>query len=205
MPKRPSYLARQFSIRLTILENTRAKVEILLTRGELDRNDIEAVYSGLFLDAFTEFEALTETLFLGLFDGSLKSAAQPANRLFRITPKSHARSIAFEGKAYVDWLPMEDKTIPRAKRFFDGANPFSCLSSQEKLDLKYAHLLRNALAHKSDAATKGFLATIGQQPLLPHEKSPAGYLRTLPQGPTGPTQFSIKLNSLKSIAQKLCL
>jgi hypothetical protein len=204
MPRRPSHLAKAFSAKLILLEQTRAKVENLLPQGHLNHVDVEAVYAGLFIDAFTEFEAMVEDLCLGLFDGTLKSITQPAVRLFRVTPSSFSRSVVFDGDNYVDWLPVEDKAIPRAKRFLDGGVPFSNLTATEKQDLKNAHLLRNALAHKSDAATQRFLASINQLALLPHEKTPTGYLRTLPYGPGGLTQLTIKMNVLNSVAQKLC-
>src|SRR2546421_13103840 len=115
MPRRPTYLARDFSAKLALLEQTRAKVENLLPQGHLVHSDVEAVYAGLFIDAFTEFEALIERLFLGLFDGSLRSVTQPVARLFRVTPKAFSRAVVFDGDSYVDWLPVQDRTIPRAK------------------------------------------------------------------------------------------
>jgi hypothetical protein len=193
-----------FSAKLALLEQTRSKVEAIFTQGNLDRQDVEAVYSGLFIDAFTEFEALIEKLFLGLFDGSLRSASQPAIRLFRVSPNTFSRQVVFDGDNYVDWLPIEEKTILRAKRFLNAGVPFSNLTQTERQALKQAHLLRNALAHKSDAATQRFLSSINQQALLPHEKTPAGYLRTLPQGATGITQFALTMNVLSATAQKLC-
>jgi hypothetical protein len=204
MPRRPTFLAREFSAKLALLEQTRAKVEVLFPQGHLDRPEVEAVYAGLFIDGFTEFEALIERLFLGLFDGSFRSVTHPATRLFRVVPKAFSRPVVFDGDSYVDWLPVQDRTIPRAKRFLDSGIPFSSLTQPEKQDLKSAHLLRNALAHKSDAATKHFLASINQQALLPHETTPPGYLRSSPQGPNGLTQFGIKMNLLSAVAQKLC-
>lgn len=204
MPRRPSYLARDFATKLALLESTRAKVEALFLQVSLARHDVEAVYAGLFIDAFTEFEALIERLFLGLFDGSLRSVTQPTSKMFTVSPRTYCRTVVFDGKNYADWLPVEDKTIPRAERFLTGGVPFTNLLPAEKQNLKNAHLLRNALAHKSDAATNRFLASITQQALLPHEKTPAGYLRTRPQGLAGPTQFEIKMNILAAVAVKLC-
>jgi hypothetical protein len=204
MPRRPLYLARDFSAKLAKLEQTRSKVEALLMQGHVDRCDVEAVYSGLFIDAFTEFEALVESLFIGLSDGSLKSKTQPVTRIFKVSPKAFTRNVIFEGKSYVDWLPMDERTIPRARRFLNGGIPFSNLTQQEKQELKDAHLLRNALAHKSDTATQRFLASINQQALLPNEKTPAGYLRTHPQGPAGLTHFAVTMNALSVTALKLC-
>lgn len=179
-------------------------METLLAANHITRTDIEAVYAGLFIDAFTEFESLVERLCLGLFDGSLKSATQPVARLLRIAPRTSARDVLFDGDKYVDWLPLEDRAIPRAKRFLADGKPFSTLDVASKLALRKAHLLRNALAHKSDAATTNFLASINQQALLAHEKKPPGYLRSQPQGPGGLTQFSIALNTMKTVATQLC-
>lgn len=204
MPRRPSYLAGDFSNKLALLERTRSKVEAIFIQGNLDRQDVEAVYSGLFIDAFTEFEALIERLFLGLFDGSLRSVSQPATRRFKLRPNTFCREVVFDGKDYADWLPFDDRTIPKAKRFLNAGIPFSNLTQPEIQALKQAHLLRNALAHKSDAATKRFLSTINQQALLPHEKTPSGYLRTLPQGAAGLTQFALTMNVLSVTAKKLC-
>ena len=203
MPRRPTYLARDFAKKLGLLESTRAKVEALFSPGSLARHDVEAVYAGLFIAAFTEFEALIERLFLGLFDGSLRSVTQPTTKMFAVSPKAFCRAVVFEGKNYADWLPIEEKTIPRAERFLVGGVPFSNLLPAEKQSLKNAHLLRNALAHRSDAATQRFQASITQQALLPHEKTPAGYLRTKPQGSAGPTQFEIQMNILTAVARKL--
>jgi len=203
MPRRPSYLYKEFSSKLALLEKTRNKVEMLLQQNHLDRQEVEAVYTGLFIDAFTEFEALIERLFIGLFDGSLKSLAIPAKRRFKVRHKSFSREVVYEGQKYVDWIPY-DKTIAKAKRFLIDGVPFSILDEIEKDNIKRAHLLRNALAHKSDTATKRFLESINQQALLPHEKTPSGYLRTSPQGSLGLTQFSITINFLSVTAKKLC-
>lgn len=204
MPRRPSYLANDFAAKLRILDATRVKVESLLSTAQLDRTDVEAVYAGLFIDAFTSFEALIEQLFLGLFDGSLRSVTQPTKGLFKIKPSAHSREVVFAGKEYADWLPLADKTIPRANRFLQNGGPFAQISPSEKTTLKNAHYLRNALAHKSDAATQKFLASINQQALLPHEQLPAGYLRTCPQGPNTNTQFKIAIDALEAVARKLC-
>jgi hypothetical protein len=201
MPRRPTFLAREFSKTLAQLDKTRVKVEDLFTKGLLDRDDAEAVYAGLYLEAFTSFEALVERLFLGIFDGSIVSVTQPAVRKFRVTPKAQARDVVFAHKTYVDWLPVQDHLLPRARKFLDSGKPFENLTEAERKDLKDAHLLRNALAHKSDAATKGFEDTIKQLTLLQHERRPTGYLRSCPQGPGTPT---LKMNMLVAVIARLC-
>jgi hypothetical protein len=204
MPRQPFYISKAFSTKLALLESTRVKVERLLPSGNLSKDDVEIVYAGLFLDAFTGFESLIEGLFIGLFDGSLKSKGQPVTRLLRVFPKSAARAVVFGGKEYTEWLPFENGALRHAKLYFSDGKPFSLLTQGEKEELQKAHLLRNAIAHKSDAATQRFLKSISQQSLLPHEKSPTGYLRTSPQGNSSLTRFTIIMQSLDAIARKVC-
>jgi len=67
------------------------------------------------------------------------------------------------------------------------------------------HLLRNAVAHKSDSAKSKFEASIQAIPLLPQEKTPIGFLRSKPHGVSGLTQYQIAVLDLEAIAQKLCM
>lgn len=204
MPKKTSSLAKDFSNKLALLEDTRARAEALLLTGHLSMDDVEQVYAGLFLDAFTEFEALVENLFIGLFSGTHKSSLPTVRRLFRVLPATKAREIVFEGKLYADWLPFPEYTIPRAKRFLHEGEPFSLLDDNEKGILKKYHLLRNAVAHKSATAKAKFEAAIGNPALTPREKTPKGYLRVLPAGPGGLTQYQIAIAEFQAIANKLC-
>jgi hypothetical protein len=204
MPKKTTGLAKSFSKKLTLLEVTRMRSEALLLAGHLSVDDVEQVYAGLFLDAFTEFEALVENLFVGLFSGTHKSSLLTVRRLFRVLPATKAREVVFEGKIYADWLPFPDCTIPRARRFLHEGEPFSLLDESEKGSLKKYHLLRNAVAHKSASAKEKFEAAIGNPALTLREKTPKGYLRVLPQGKGGLTQYQIAVTELLAIANKLC-
>ncbi len=119
-------------------------------------------------------------------------------------PATKAQEVVFEGKSYLDWLPFPEYAIPRAKRFLHNGEPFSLLDDNEKATLKKYHLLRNAVAHKSASAKAKFEAVIGNPALTPREKTPKGYLRTLPYGPGGLTQYQIAVAELQAIATKLC-
>ncbi len=197
-----SRLSRDYAISIKSLEATRCKVETLLIRGELTVSDTEQVYAGLFLDAFTEFEALIEDVFLGILSGTHSSTT--SKRRIKIIPVSLTREILFEGKQYLDWLPLDKHTHKRAKRFLDNGVPFSTLTAAEEKNLERLHFLRNAVAHKSDNAKVKFEASIQHLNLLPQEKTPTGYLRSKPQGSSGPNQYQIAVSDLESLAQKLC-
>jgi hypothetical protein len=105
---------------------------------------------------------------------------------------------------YLDWLPFQEHTIQRAKRFLHEGEPFSLLDDNEKGILKKYHLLRNAVTHKSASAKAKFEAVIGNPALTPREKTPKGYLRVLTYGPGGLTQYQIAVIELQAIATKLC-
>lgn len=197
-----SKLAQDYAVSIQSLEGTRRKVEDLLHRGELSASDTEQVYAGLFLSAFTEFEALIEDVFLGILSGTHSSTL--SKRRVKIIPTSLTREILFEGKNYLDWLPMEKHTLKRAERFLKSGKPFALLSKDDIKLLERLHLLRNAVAHKSDSATVKFQASIQDLSLLPQEKTPTGFLRSRPQGDSGFNQYQIAVSELNSVAIKLC-
>ena len=195
-------LAQGYVISVKSLETTRCKVEDLLHRGELNVSDTEQVYAGLFLNVFTEFEALIENVFLGILSGT--HASTTSKRRVKIIPTSLTREILFEGRPYLDWLPLDKHTHKRAKRFLDNGEPFSSLTTVEQKNLERLHFLRNAVAHKSDNAKVKFETSIQHLSLLPQEKTPTGFLRSKPQGSSGLNQYQIAVSELESVARKLC-
>jgi len=203
VPKPSLSLATEFIRRTNILEVSRTKMETLFASGNIAQTDIDQVYAGLFLNTFTEFEALIEDLFLGFLMGVLYSKTYTIVKRVRIKPVSLTQEIVFHGRPYLDWLPYEKFTLPRAKRYFVNGEPFEQLDDAHKKSLLEYHMIRNAIAHKSDSAQKKFQKIINGLTLLPHEKTPAGYLRSKPRG-TGQTQYEIIVIELEVIAKKLC-
>jgi hypothetical protein len=131
MPRQAKKLSLRFNKRARELNAIRMKMESLFRSGELNAIDVEEVYSGIFLDIFTEFEALLENLFLGLLSRELYTVANPVTRRVIIKPVSMIRDVVFAGKPYLDWLPYTDCTIPRANRFFLDGKPFTIPSNKE--------------------------------------------------------------------------
>lgn len=203
MPSSTSALATAYSARLLALEGTRSKVETLFSRAELSVDDLEQVYAGLFITAFTEFESLLEGLFFGLVNGTHTSSVASTARRVEIVPGTLTREIVFEGRKYLDWLPLE-KTHQRAKRFLNHGEPFTRLQKGDEKLIENYHFLRNAVAHKSDAARFNFEASIASLPLLATEKTPTGYLRSNPHGVGGINQFQIVMGELDRMAVLLC-
>ena len=204
MPSLASSLADKFIVHTQELEKTRSKMEALFTGGQVDFIDIEQVYSGIYLDIFTEFEITIENLFLGLLSGSLYSRKIPIKRKAKIQSVSMTQQIVFGDRQYLDWLPYKDKTIPRAEDYFVDGKPFTLLTPAQKSNLDNYCIIRNALAHKSDIAKIKFQRLINGLSLLPREKSPTGYLRSCPYSASTQTQYEIFVWELIGMTKNLC-
>ncbi len=203
MPKPINNLAEEFIDKSNELESTRKKIDELLLNDSLSAADVEQVYAGLFLDIFTEFEALIEDLFIGLLTGKLYTNPPVKNpRKLKIVPASSTLEVLLNGKPFLDWLPYEDNTKKRANLFFTDGKPFSKLTDEQIKSLKDYHFVRNALVHKSKAAHKKFEIIIKDLTLLPNEKTPAGYLMSKPQGIA--TQYQIAVAELGVMVKTLC-
>lgn len=197
-------LANKFIERASILDSTRSKMEALLAAGNIGISDIEQVYAGLYLDIFTDFEAMIEDLFIGLLSGQLYSQTHTVSRNVKVKPASMAQKVLFADRTYLDWLPYNERTIPRAKLYFDNGMPFTVLNATDTSKLSEYYTIRNALAHKSNSALKKFQNIISSFALLPHEKFPSGYLRSKPYSPSTQTQYQIAVLELEGIAKRLC-
>ncbi len=203
MPSHTVRLHEKFQNRTSSIESTRNKMEALLNSGAINLQDLEHLYAGLYMELFTEFESLLEELFFGLYNGAYISKHYTITRKSRITPTSEIQPIVYGGKSYVNWLPYKDNTLRRAKLFFNLGEPFQQLTNTEIQSITNYHIIRNAIAHKSPNSLNQFNNIISGLPLLPREKTPTGYLRSVPGG-TGQNQFQIAIVELKMLTNKLC-
>ena len=175
-----SSLADALARRLRALESVRAKIEELVSSRVLSEKAAEHVYEGLFLNAHVPFEGFLEDLFIGLLvDGqgvlSSRSDIKPrvAIRLHRIA----RQLLSGPQRRYVAWFPYE-RTIEMASLYFQGGRPFTELSEAQRQQLRKSHIIRNAIAHRSRFSMHQFeKQVIGNTPLPPRERTPAGFLR----------------------------
>lgn len=203
MPSLTLRLHENFQNRTSSIEITRNKMEGLLTSGAINLTDIEHLYAGLYMELFTEFESLLEALFFGLYNGTYISKHYSIVRKSKITPTTEIQPIVYGGKSYVNWLPYNDNTLKRAKLFFNLGEPFQQLTKTEMHSITNYHIIRNAIAHKSPYSLIQFNNIISGLSLLPREKTPTGYLRSIP-GSSGQNQFQIAIVELKLLTLKLC-
>jgi hypothetical protein len=172
-------LVEGFTAHLRRIDCTRKKAEELHKEGRFVRRDVELVYSGLFLEAVTSFESFLERLFIGLVCESVSHPCLKVRTKAKFASPVVCHEVLRGGRSYVEWMPYE-YTEKRSEAYLIQGLPFTGLDSAALLKLKKISLIRNALAHKSRHALEKFaLKVVSGANLLPQEKSPAGYLRTI--------------------------
>ena len=197
-------LSDKFAGHLRYLEFTRRKMESLLATRSIVNRDINQVYAGLYLDVFTSFEQLIEDLFLGLLSGRLSSRSALVVPSITFRNSNLVREIVYGGRRYVDWLPY-DRTEQLADRFFHQGRPFSSLNNVEKRQIRDCYYIRNAIAHNSEHSMRVFRQeVIGNQNLLPRERNPIGYLRSVFRAAPRQRRYEILIFNLALIVRKLC-
>ena len=148
----------------------------------MSQRDVEQVYRALFISTVTAFETFLEDLFLGLLvDGrGLTSERSTFSKRVIIRSPRVAREIVIgPNQKYVDWLPY-DLTEKRARLFFGGGRPFTAVSAPERRLLKRCSAIRNRIAHNSRHSNERFQkVVIGTLAILPRNRTPARYLRSL--------------------------
>lgn len=182
---------------------TRRRCERLFSEGRMKRDDIELVYQGLFLDAVCSFERFVEGLFVGLL---CEHVAHPSRRVrtkVRFGAAAVCRQVLAGSRPFIDWLPF-DRTQKLAERFLAEGLPFSEIAANDVGRLQNVSLIRNAVAHRSRHAIKVFEnSVLGQVPLLAHERTPAGYLRSVYVSAPAQTRYEESVIVLAGVAKAL--
>lgn len=204
MPRDATTLASGYASRLVRLEYTRKKAEELFRARKMAARDIHHIYEAVFLAAVTSFEGFLEDLFIGLLVGRLVGPTAVSRRIL-CKSDAVARDILLQGDDYLKWLPYHH-TRERAEAFFRAGCPFASLSSAQELLLNQITYTRNALAHQSRYALALFnRKVLSSIPLLPKEKSPSGFLRSIVASAPTQTRYEQLAGELTSIARKLCV
>jgi hypothetical protein len=203
MPSPSASLFSALQSRYVRLDRTRSRVDALFACGKLVRFDIEQVYSGIYVEAFVSFERFVEDLFLGYVSGRVTMPTLNVKARMSFPSSAIAEEVVFGGKDYIDWIPYE-RTTERAGIFFKDGKPFSTLTKTQKEMLKELHRVRNALAHRSDHSVSVFTRLVlGTMSLSPHERKPAGFLRSVFRVSPKQTRLENYLFEMLTIAKEL--
>jgi hypothetical protein len=196
-----SDIADRVAQRARVVDRFVNKLELLGSRRELTRSDLERAYAGGFLSFFTFYETAWEELFFGLLMGRV-TVYPTVNPLVSIKSEVTARRVVYDNRSYADWLPA-NRTVERASMYLSGGRPFSLLSDVDKGTIKRYFTVRNALAHESRHSLSQFQrSVVGQRVLPKYERRPAGYLRGVHAA--GQTRMNLALAELTIIFGRLC-
>jgi len=201
----PSSPLEEFLRALRGLDYTRTRMERLFSEKRIVLRDLHSVYEALFIKACCSFEAFLEGQFFAILEEKA-NYKKGRNVVLRMMPKSSGalRDILLQGDSYLTWVPFSH-TEERAKLYLQGGRPFSDLSGGDRARIKTVHLIRNAIAHRSDHARKQFdEKVIGEMALLPGERKPAGFLRSQVRASPVIIRFEVYMQELAAIAQSLC-
>lgn len=185
-------------------ESTRKKCEVLFQAGNLSQNDLEQVYTGLFLDIYTAFERSIEILFLKLLCKKIRLSTYGRGKTkANFKTEQIAREILQRNEDFLQWLPYSH-TKNRAEIFFENGLPFSDLSNGYQGVLGQMVIVRNAIAHLSEFSEKKFNEKIiANMILTDSEKRPRGFLRSQFSGNPTQTRFEYYSSQLLSIMTHL--
>lgn len=199
----PGRQLQTFHRGLQRLDGTRLRLEASHAKGDLLKTDIETVYEALFLRAITGFELYLEQMFIDILLGKTHHHPSRACAILKTSTKLDLLKILNRGNDYLTWLPYAN-TEGRARLYLKNGRPFSELTNGDKSLLADMTRIRNAIAHKSEHASKQFQQkVIANLPLLKNEKRPAGFLRSQFRANPRQLRFEVYIGELGQIAAKL--
>ena len=202
MPDGHAFVTKGYASTVRQLDTTRRRIAILYDKRQVEDDDMNHLYSALFLSLVTNFEGFLEDLFVGFLSQEI---APPTNVIPRaaLESSSLAREIVLGGENYAEWLPYRG-TRKRCFAFFEGGRPFSLLREEQEHFLdNHVMIIRNAIAHQSQYALKKFEnKVLSGLVLAPKERTPGGYLRSIHSGEA--TRYEYYAGELMGLATFLC-
>lgn len=173
---RPSDLGLKYRSSVSRLRSCCSRIETLLAARRIGVRDCELIYESAFLNAIARFEGLLNHLLEEFVCGS-SSGNLGHYTLVSARSRDVFRDVLTRGRPYVDMMPF-DKCLAIAKRFLNEGKPFTDIDPADKHILGQAVLIRNAIAHRSDAALRRFRSDVSGISILPaHQQFPGALLR----------------------------
>jgi hypothetical protein len=153
-------LAAQLAAQLGGLQGSVIDAESAFAKTELLASTRDDVVELTLIRALGLFEEFVGDLFLLAMQRKLGPEVSP-----HIEARSRDEAVMLiagsdgsEESRYVAWMPFKDKTVPRAKKLLEHAQPFGRLSyhSTDQTTLRELVIVRNRVAHDSPIARAKF-------------------------------------------------
>jgi hypothetical protein len=199
---RPVELALTFVHAVDRLEACCTRAEGLRVARRLSVTDVELIYESAFLNAVSRFEGLLSELLEEFVCGKHK-ARNGHFSMVSVRSRETYRTLVRGGREYVDLLPISN-CIDVAERFLNAGKPFSTLDDNSRRILGQAHLIRNAIAHRSDTAILKFRNKVtGVELLPPQRRFPGALLRRTFRAHPVQSWNSLYLSTLRGVGSGL--
>jgi hypothetical protein len=203
MPRPSKQLGENLARNTRSILRYRSKIEALYRSRHMTLVDVERAYGGALVEHYMICERTVEDLFCGLLSGRLVSGNRSVRPLVSVNSDAVARRVVRGERPYVDWFPWQRYTQGRAEAFFSTAAPFASLTKSDRGHLEEYGWIRNAIAHRSQAAVRIFTARlITSRGIVPAQQRPAQFLRGSHASAT--TRFEYYVVRTSSIIEGLC-
>lgn len=201
---RPSELGDSYRSAVAHLRSCCERIEALLAKEALGIRDCELIYESAFLNAVARFEGLLNNLLEEFVCGS-KSIRKEHYRLVSARSRTIYRKVLTRGRPYVEMMPF-DKSLEIAERFLNAGKPFADVDLADRNILRQAMLIRNAIAHRSDAAMRRFRQDVNGVEVLPsHRQFPGTFLRRTYRASPAATWNDLYLDTLEKVGAQLSM
>jgi hypothetical protein len=193
----------KFNKNLLTIEDARIKTDNLLYSRAINSRETSLIYEGLFLRSYTNLEYFIENLFTLILMGKTTYAKKYVKPRVIISSSAILHDILHQGQDYIEWLPYS-KTLNRANSLLTKGRPFTVLKPEHVAKIQESTRIRNCIAHTSKHSKKIFLEkVVGSTPLLPHQRTPSGFLRSSLRINPSLSRFKAYLINFNEIATAL--
>lgn len=108
-----------------------------------------------FLRLYTSWEEFIEQAFVRYMCGATTSTGYSPKRYVQPLNLRHAFNICTQGRAYADWMRL-DEVIQKSKLYFEDGEPFKNALGSAATALDEMKTIRNRITHGSEHSNKEF-------------------------------------------------
>src|SRR4051794_27409628 len=98
--------------------------------------DLERAYAAGYMLFYTSVERTLEELFVGLLTRKLTVTQAGVRPVVTAPNAPTALRLVLGGRSYVDWLPFDRHTKPRAEALLADGKPFTALAKADRIFLE---------------------------------------------------------------------
>jgi hypothetical protein len=178
------------------------RVEVAHDAHELHLVDVYLLYESTFLTAVALFEALLEDVLVEAACGS-RGSHVGSYAIATARSRDKFRTMIYHGRPYIDLMPF-DHAVDIARLYLNEARPFGQIPPPDRQYLAEIVWTRNAVAHRSDSASRVFRQKVpGVTALAKAQQRPGPFLRTVYRVNPRQTRNELYLATMARITQDL--